>query len=99
MGKHENYAEKFASIAPQTLLHKLPEDIQKFISDTATENRFTQQELREICQISNDLEMFKEAPISTLWPSEAIPKKQAFAKLRLAFEQITNQPKTYVEFG
>ncbi|MFT6703729.1 MAG: spore photoproduct lyase, partial [Gammaproteobacteria bacterium] len=42
---------------------------------------------------------FKEAPISTLWPSEAIPKKQAFAKLRLAFEQITNQPKTYVEFG
>ncbi len=99
MGKQENYQIKFAAIAPQTLLNKLSKTEQQFITERAAEHRFTQQELREICQISNDLEMFKEAPISELWPSEELPKKQAFAQLRTAFEQITNQPKTYVEFG
>ncbi len=100
MGKHQDYQVKFAAIALQTLLHKLTESAQQFIVARAAQHRFTHQELREICQISNDLEMFKEAPISQLWPNDVnLPKKQAFAKLRQAFEQITNQPKTYVEFG
>ncbi len=94
----QDYAAKFATIAPQTLFFKLPEVTQAFIKDKAHALRLTQQELRELCQIANDLLMWKEAGLKSLWPGQERPKKHVMASLRQQYLAIQAKAKNYRGF-
>jgi len=94
----QDYATKFARIAPQTLFFKLPEATQSFLKDKAHALRLTQQELRELCQVANDLQMWKETEFESLWPAGEMPKKNVMASLRLQYLNIQNTAKSYQSF-
>ena len=94
----QDYAEKFTRIFSQTLFTKLPTDTQLFIKDKAFSLRFTQQELRELCQISNDLNMWKEPSLEALWPSQGVPKKRLLALVRNQYQAVQGKAKSYVRF-
>ena len=97
-----DYAEKFKQISPQTLWAKLPEQAQVFLYDKAHQLRFTQQDLREMCMIANDLHMWKEASIEQIWPAEtatSMPqKKPLLANVRAQYALLQTQPKSYAFF-
>lgn len=95
---NQQYAAKFADIAPQTLYAKLPDAMQKFLHQQAVDLRLTQQELRELCLIANDLQMWKEAPLDELWPSDIQPKKPLLAELRARYQACQNKPRSYASF-
>jgi len=69
MPSSESYTEKFSTICDQTLFAILSEEEQMFIRETAEKHRFTLQELRQICEISRDLNMWEESPIQQIWHS------------------------------
>ncbi len=62
-----SYAQKFSAICGQTLFPLLPEKTRDFIRTQAHQYRFTQQELRQICEIARDLEMWGEPGLPPLW--------------------------------
>jgi spore photoproduct lyase len=94
----QDYAAKFTRITPQTLFSKLPGATQAFISNKAFALRLTQQELREICQIANDLLMWKEAELEVLWPLQETQKKRLMSILRTRYADIQNKAKSYARF-
>lgn len=94
----QDYAEKFLKIAPQTLYSKLPESLQIFLKSKAEHYRFTQQELRELCLIANDFEMWKELSLEQIWPAEEKPKKALIGDLRAHYSRLQNQAKSYDGF-
>ncbi len=94
----QHYSDKFATIVPQTLFSNLPNSTQDFVNTQAETLRFTQQELREVCLIANDLIMWKVPELEMIWPSER-DKKALFARLRASYQTVQTEPKTYVEFS
>ena len=92
------YADKFASIAPQTLYSQLPGFLQAFLREKAQVFRFTQQDLRELCLIANDLQMWKEKPLDQIWPLHGKSKKVVIAAVRQHYAGLQNQPKNYDRF-
>ncbi len=62
-----SYAQKFSAICGQTLFPLLPEKTRDFIRAQAHQYRFTLQELRQICEIARDLEMWGEPGLPPLW--------------------------------
>ncbi len=95
---NKDYTEKFSRILPQTLFSKLPEGSQSFLKNKAFSLRFTQQELRELCQICNDLLMWKESSLEMLWPPQESPKKRLMAELRQRYLNIQGKAKSYEQF-
>lgn len=51
-----------------------------------------------MCQISNDLNMWKEAPLEALWPSQNAPKKRLLALVRNQYLAVQGKAKSYVRF-
>jgi len=94
----QDYGAKFQTIAPQTLYSKLSDSLQAFLYQQALTWRFTQQELRELCLIANDLDMWKEAPLHQLWPAGIKAKKQLMAGIRQQYADIQSQAKSYSDF-
>ncbi len=94
----QEYADKFLTIAPQTLYSQLPEQMQSFLYQQALLLRFTQQELRELCLMANDLYMWKEAPLDKIWPDDTQQKKLLFKHLRHQYQHIQTQAKRYDHF-
>lgn len=90
MPASNNYAQKFSAICEQTLFPLLSEELQHFISNQAHQYRFTLQELRQICEISRDLDMWGNASIQQLWNNANIKN----ADLKAAKKTIINQLKT-----
>lgn len=93
------YAQKFARMAPQTLYAKLPEDTRAFVADKARTLYLSQQELRELCQIANDLLMWKEDGLEQLWPAERVHRKQLLPRIRQRYSEIKQRPRDYSRFG
>jgi len=91
MSVSNNYAEKFATICKQTLFPILSKDEQVFISEKAHSHRFTLQELRQVCEISRDLNMWGESPIQQTWSSFSTGEITGKAEKKA----IINQLKTY----
>lgn len=101
----EPYAEKFEKIAANTLLALLPEEQQVFLRTQATRHRFSQQELRRVCEIAKDLDTWREPPIQSVWPQENEAqsynrerKKALLSSLESHWEELKVTPKTYVNF-
>ncbi len=85
-----NYTQKFSAICEQTLFPLLSKELKTFISDKAHRYRFTLQELRQICEISRDLDMWEETSIQQLWINTQIEDTTGKA----AKKAIINQLKT-----
>ena len=67
MPASNNYTQKFSTICDQTLFPHLSNELRGFIRNKAHRHRFTLQELRQVCEISRDLEMWGETSIPQLW--------------------------------
>jgi len=109
--KNKNYNEKFEVISQQTIYSLLKEENQNFIKQIAFKYRFTLSELRIICEISKDLQMWMKNPIEHYWNIIQIEnkiyendksnqnikqlKKQIFVSLQKEYEQLENEEKTY----
>jgi len=91
MSAQESYTEKFANICKQTLFSILPKEEQTFISEKAHSHRFTLQELRQICEITRDLNMWGEKPIQQIWAAFSAGKATGKAEKKA----IINQLKTH----
>ncbi len=89
MPASDNYAEKFSAIFEQTLFPLLPAELQTFIRHQAGQYRFTLQELRQICEIARDLEMWGETSIQQLWNSAQIEKGAGKAAKKIIINQLT----------
>ena len=95
----QTYRTKFQKISPNTLLYKLPEQVRVFVEKQAFALKLTQQELREVCLIANDLCMWKESAIDHIWPVGIADKKASLSKLRTRYQSIQVKPKQYVNFS
>ena len=92
-----SYRDKFNKTITNTFYSKLPQDEQKFIEELAFKQRFSHQELLQIINMARDLEMWNEAPVSTIF-SDHPSRKVAFAKLKKKYEAIRNAPNSYENF-
>ena len=91
MSAPESYTDKFSNICGQTLFSILPNEEQTFISKKAHSHRFTLQELRQICEITRDLNMWGESPIQQIWAEFSAGKATGKAEKKA----IINQLKTH----
>ena len=60
--------ERFASAAAQTGFGRLPAEQRDFLRRQAANYRFSLQELRQVCEIGVDLDMWGERSIVDAWP-------------------------------
>ena len=86
--------------AERTLFPCLKKSERNFIRNLAIENRFTFQELREVCQISKDLEQWNEGSVAHWWEGknekEKIKGKNEKLKiLREWVEKLKSEPQEY----
>ena len=66
----QHYQIKFGEISSGTLYSRLPEDTRAFVCKQAFLHRFTQQELRQVCEIALDLAMWQQDGIDRAWPQD-----------------------------
>ena len=92
-----NYEDKFTTAISKTFFEKLPQNEQNFIRDKAFEFKFSHQELKQIIDITRDLEMWDEKSIVDIFPEHS-QKKVVFSRLRKAYEEIRNAPNSYENF-
>lgn len=92
-----NYKDKFTTAISKTFFEKLPQNEQNFIRDKAFEFKFSHQELKQIIDITRDLEMWDEKSIVDIFPEHS-QKKVVFSRLRKAYEEIRNAPNSYENF-
>jgi spore photoproduct lyase len=78
----------FGSLAPAT---------QEFIRSLAHRHRLTHAQLKELCDIAVDLQMWGEGSVEELW-QEHPDKKVALRRLRERYEAIKAAPKRYEGF-
>ncbi len=106
MSKNESYPEKFNRIAAETTLSHLPSAEQSFLSQQALLFRFTQQELRQLVEISIDFHQWGEASLQTIWPT--IPEKYQAPKdrkrhlistLKRQWQRLKEEPTHYPEIA
>jgi spore photoproduct lyase len=83
---------------------RLPQEQQAFLRWRALEYRFTQQELRQLCDIAVDLTMWDVAPIEEIWPplppEHLGPKQQRQHMLRQIeghWQQLQQTPPHFPE--
>jgi spore photoproduct lyase len=86
MSTNSHYADKFATIAGNTLFPHLPVEEQEFLHQQAERFRFTQQELRIVAEIAMDLAMWQEGGIRERWPQGADERPTKQDKQRLIKE-------------
>src|SRR3989338_1286193 len=81
--------------AQQALFPYLLESERNFIQNLAIQNRLTFQELREICQISKDLEQWGERTVEEWWNENLKVKSEKLKILRSWVEELKTNPKKY----
>ncbi|MCB1758956.1 MAG: DNA photolyase [Gammaproteobacteria bacterium] len=100
-----DYSEKFSRIVENTLFSNLQLEGQAFIQQIAFAHRFTQQELRQICEIARDLEMWGEEPLARNWAiaTDNFPsgqsKKALLEQLRGRWSSMRDSPNHYPAGG
>ena len=91
------YEDKFNKAIQNTLFFKLPIIEQDFIKKKAFELKFSHQELKQIIDMSRDLEMWNEKSIIDIFP-EHTQKKVVFSRLKIGYENIRSTPNSYKNF-
>lgn len=98
-----DYRTKFETISQYALFHRLTDDQQAFIKNIAFAHRFTQQELRQIVEVSRDLSMWNEMSLENWWQknveksalTNTALKKHLFRQLRKELTVLKSQAKSY----
>lgn len=91
------YEDKFQAGIQNTLFYKLPPKEQEFIRSKANLHRFSHQEIKQIIDISRDLEMWNEKNIIEIFPEHS-QKKVVFSRLKKAYEELRSKPNSYKDF-
>ncbi len=96
------YASRFPRLVDKTLYARLPEAQQTFVREQAMRYRFTHQELRQLCEIAVDLNLWAEAGIDRIWPADNRPdrtdkqtKKRLLDAIRDHWEKLRRMPNSY----
>lgn len=98
-----DYRTKFETISQYALFHRLTDDQQAFIENIAFAHRFTQQEFRQIVEVSRDLSMWNEMSLENWWQenveksalASTTLKKHLFRQLRKELTELKTQAKSY----
>ncbi len=92
-----SYDEKFTASIRSTYFHKLPAQQQAFIKEKAYDYRLSFQQLRLIIEMANDLFMWGESGIQTLWQDHT-HSKVILQRLSKRYNEIKEKPKSYDGF-
>ncbi len=88
----------FESKTENTLFPLLPQKEREFLEKKAKIFRFSNQEMRILCEIARDLQMWREGSIEEIWP-QIDDKRELFKRVRKNYERIKNLPKSYENFS
>ena len=92
-----SYAQKFEEATASSNFSKLAMQSQAFIKQKAHHYKLSYQQIRRMIEMANDLQMWDETPIETLWEDQQNPKN-SLQKLTKSYEQIKDTLKSYAEF-
>lgn len=94
--------ERVTDLLQQAGVDRLQPEQQRFIHQQASTHRFTQQELRQICDIAADLAMWGEGPLEQYWTSDSPPgmaakqhRKWLLDHLRGEWQRLREAPNHY----
>ena len=94
--------EKFTKDIEHTYFHKLSTNTRNFLEEKYHIHRFSQQDLRQLIEISIDLEMWNSKSISQFWDENLFPKysgkklKQELIKeVKRFYDNLRNNPTSY----
>ncbi len=93
----DSYTDKFNNSVKNTLYDKLPMQSREFIKQKAFELRFSHQELKQIVEMTRDLEMWNEENIINIFP-EHEQKKVVFSRLKKAYNELRDSINSYKDF-
>lgn len=93
----ESYLDKFNNAITNTVFYKLPSDEREFIREKSAQFGFTFSQIRQIIDMSRDLQMWGEGGIVDIFPSH-VEKKVIFSKLLKEYEEIRKKPNSYEKF-
>jgi len=93
----KDYKEKFDNAIKNSFYLKLSDIQREFIKRKAYQFKFSYQELKQIINMSRDLEMWDEKNIMEIFPQHE-QKKVVFSRLRKAYEEIRDKPNSYKDF-
>ncbi len=106
MSSQVPYATRFSSLIEKTLYNRLSTTQQAFIKAQAENFRLTHQELRQLCEIALDLQMWAAPEIEKIWPdTAALPQTGKALKQKLLrhvteqWESLKSQPNQYPTEG
>lgn len=104
MSQTTPYEERLPALLAQAGAGRLHEDQQSFLERQALDYRFTQQELRQLCDIAVDLTMWDAGPLERLWPQppDAVQgakqrRQRLLEQLRGHWQALREQPARYPE--
>ncbi|MEJ2611618.1 MAG: DNA photolyase [Candidatus Thiodiazotropha sp.] len=102
MSQSAAYHEKLADLLQQAGFDRLDSEQQHFLQQQASEHRFTQQELRQLCDMAADLAMWDEGALEHYWstdyPSGLAPKQRRswlLEQVRRHWQQLREKPNHY----
>lgn len=91
------YLEKFNNSTKNTLFYKLPQDEQSFIKEKSLYYRFTHSQIKQIVEISRDLEIWGEGNIIEIFPNHS-QKNVVFTELQKIYNNLREKPNSYKNF-
>jgi len=87
----------FEERSKNTLFNNLPQNQQEFIKDRANKLHLSFQELKQLIDMTIDLNMWQEGTIVDIWP-KLENKKQILKTLKTKYEEIKFKVKSYEGF-
>ncbi|MDA7816912.1 hypothetical protein N9A28_01830 [Sulfurimonas sp.] len=92
-----SYLDKFNDSIKNTIFFKLPPESQEFIKEKSMLLKFSFSEIKQIVDITRDLEMWNEQSIMEIFPQHD-QKKVVFTRLKKAYEDLRSKPNSYENF-
>jgi len=99
-----NITSKTTAFVEQMLFGRLSGDHRRFIIQQARRHPFSQQDLKLLCDIAIDLEMWGSGNLAQIWPDESsfrqtdkALKKRVLQEIRNAWEALKFEPNQYPE--
>jgi spore photoproduct lyase len=93
---------RVTTLLKQAGIDRLGPSQQQFLEHQASEYRFTQQELRQLCDMAADLSMWGEGELAQYWPANVPPdqapkqrRKMLLDHLRRAWQGLRDKPNHY----
>jgi spore photoproduct lyase len=99
-----NTTARISELVEQTLFDQLAETHKGFILEQANRHRFSHQDMKQLCEIAVDLEMWGGKDLEQIWPDESrysqtgkMLKKRVIQEIRNDWEALKSEPNQYPE--